>query len=1299
MSWPDDPNQLPVWLFGPGPDREESEHSGTQAAIPLQSLVLDLRDEPRMPPPARDFLRAFAANAVQEPDEFGFGQYLDAVWPDGVPTTLYASNIATDPGAPSHQRELLLRPTCEGPRGMLPSVGGLTLGIQVYRRQGKLAVRRIEVTPHVPLRDFEVRVSAPVVWSDADAFMSVGDFDGLAGLPFHRALTRERLTEWRSYLDWKERLVRANQVTLPYDAWRWEGDTVLGFLVHEDNLPDRRLVGMELGASVRPTEEGDDDDDEPGRRRRRRRDPEVTQLGEVEDTFRLDLRNARDRDGWGDAKLTPKHGCVQIRVDEEDAEVLQRRGLPEVGQLVSSIAGDLAPLRNQMSGVNRLNDSQGFSPRLADFIFSATSASAPLEIPELADVPGGRSLNPGQRDAVAKALAAPDLCLIQGPPGTGKTTVISEICLRATRDGKRVLVASQTNLAVDNALGRLSDVPWVRPLRLGDPGRVDDEFRDFLAENVVDRWFGTIADHCRNRMRGAEQQEAELVAQERAAERMEAALADHSRGAAAVRCGNDAVSSADADRLIRRRELQETRQTVDELARRGELLEQLTRWAADSAALPPTCAAEEWPAHVAVPPDLDPSRPVVAAVDELRSRREPLSAVLQAIDRARSGAAADVGAAEELRALREEKLVLIDSDRDSDMQRLRQVNRRIKELEGGGWNRVTGQLHRAARAVWPAGAPTCVDTVVDAIRPSAETSAALEEARVLVDVELVRANDASDAALRSADYWREVRAFVEAELAAAREASAAAERQLSEAEASLERAHDRRNSAFASLDAARGSWDSAWRELWPGSDPEPPCEEAAALAERLVTEACDARHERLARASRWRGVQREWLERLGRVSDSDREQIQALYVRHSNVVGMTCNEAGKRKTWQDGEFKPFDIVIVDEVSKATPPELILPLLLGEKAVLVGDHRQLPPMFRERDASFGEAAEEGEVSKEDFERFRRMVTASLFQELFEHAPEGIKAMLWTQYRMHPRIMDAVNQFYEGRLEAGPDREWLAAARVHHLAVPDNSGGRLLAPNQNLLWVDTSEGPDGKPAWEEQRGSSKLNRLEIDVVVELLIRVGNALVARGYGRTREIGLPTTEAGQSWEQALRALAPDLPSETLADLFEERRVRVDGRSQRRDGVARAGVTVELRAQKEVGVITFYGAQLKELRRAIDAARAKNAKSFQCMELRTNTVDRFQGMEKPIVIASLVRSKRGRLGSFVREFQRINVGLSRAQHLLVVVGAEETWKHAVVPLPPIDGGPAIDVPAYRNILELVRLAGGRRLARQVISR
>lgn len=63
-------------------------------------------------------------------------------------------------------------------------------------------------------------------------------------------------------------------------------------------------------------------------------------------------------------------------------------------------------------------------------------------------------------EAVAKAVSAPDIAIIQGPPGTGKTTVIAEIIWQQIlkKPDSKILLTSQTNLAVDNALERLQGV-------------------------------------------------------------------------------------------------------------------------------------------------------------------------------------------------------------------------------------------------------------------------------------------------------------------------------------------------------------------------------------------------------------------------------------------------------------------------------------------------------------------------------------------------------------------------------------------------------------------------------------------------------------------------------------------------------------------------------------------------------------------------------------------------------------------------------------------------------------------------
>jgi len=73
-------------------------------------------------------------------------------------------------------------------------------------------------------------------------------------------------------------------------------------------------------------------------------------------------------------------------------------------------------------------------------------------------------LNRSQEKAVSSILSS-RITVIHGPFGSGKTTVIADAAIRLAKSGRRVLITSYTNNAVDNALAMIA----VRAKRLGVP--------------------------------------------------------------------------------------------------------------------------------------------------------------------------------------------------------------------------------------------------------------------------------------------------------------------------------------------------------------------------------------------------------------------------------------------------------------------------------------------------------------------------------------------------------------------------------------------------------------------------------------------------------------------------------------------------------------------------------------------------------------------------------------------------------------------------------------------------------------
>jgi hypothetical protein len=109
-------------------------------------------------------------------------------------------------------------------------------------------------------------------------------------------------------------------------------------------------------------------------------------------------------------------------------------------------------------------DGRGLADQLAQGVIDAV---APAD-----STACGGVLQGGQAQAYL-ACTAPGLRLVWGPPGTGKTLVLTRALSDLARAGKRVLLVSATNVAVDNALeGALRDRVGLaagRMVRVGTP--------------------------------------------------------------------------------------------------------------------------------------------------------------------------------------------------------------------------------------------------------------------------------------------------------------------------------------------------------------------------------------------------------------------------------------------------------------------------------------------------------------------------------------------------------------------------------------------------------------------------------------------------------------------------------------------------------------------------------------------------------------------------------------------------------------------------------------------------------------
>ncbi|CAM3181167.1 AAA domain-containing protein [Filibacter tadaridae] len=941
-------------------------------------------------------------------------------------------------------------------------------------------------------------------------------------------------------------------------------------------------------------------------------------------------------------------------------------------------------------------------------------------------------LNKFQKEAVTGAMTANDLYVIQGPPGTGKTTVISEICQQNVKAGLRTLVASQANLAVDNALGRLLTHQDIRILRYGRTESIEEEGKKFIEENVALNWRNITLESVNSQLQSNSTREAELQAEWLSCEEQiqtlqdelvlvdeqirlkEAAQAEHftrseelkklyikmknidsqqrellAKQVAVQKSADDLAvemkriehllqletSNPEIDRQMESIEEQvkqlrhyiSYRQTVQRIGATGNTIATILKeievknneistfhlFVKDIQSLTKLETVKNHMASfgVTVPfatnwkmTELNQLIDTIksdTSGDDYSEWQELNSRLLTAIDMierllkdngvhmkpVKRNANQKFNSIKEIHELidrvgrflvqpstkRSLETRNYSAERYDNLEKIADALEIVRERKNYATKQIANfekqnQIKLDSKKMFAVIKTEIIEqvklSIVDVEQEVGVLQRKVEDEQNVLEnlkhqnAEIPQMPEAVDetAAVHLVEEELEKKVKVYADFKKKRATFEQYEHELASKKNDVQDIADQLEKASASLQALNQESSSVQKEI---SEQK---EQLASLVELLDKNPEEMRKQTLTsirvlsskveklkvdkkRLPSIHELQKEWFSHLTEANEYDLDEIRKLYVKHANVIGTTCVASARRDFVE--EYPTFDVVIIDEVSKATPPELLLPMLKGKKIILVGDHHQLPPLMGQ--ATLEELLEESD-SFEEKKELEKLLKESLFERLFRTLPKQNKTMLGIQYRMHESIMKTISPFYEEgdySLQCGlTDSD---SARDHLI------DSRYVQRSDHLLWFDMPN----EPKYFEEKvkgGTSRFNQAELDM-------------------TRKILMDLDEATEK--------------------------------------AKVAGTMKQTDKKSVGVISFYGEQVKRIDRMIQQDLMP-----QQLNCRTGSVDKFQGMEMDVIIVSFVRNhqeKGGDIG-FARDYRRLNVALSRARELLIIVGSSDMF-------------------------------------------
>ena len=908
------------------------------------------------------------------------------------------------------------------------------------------------------------------------------------------------------------------------------------------------------------------------------------------------------------------------------------------GFIALSAVGDFALIRRLRESIASLKRDEGYCPNLPLWLFDISKA----EIPNINNIKIDKWLNKGiennreQNIAVRKMLATKDVCLIQGPPGTGKTTVIAEAIYQFALRGERVLIASQTNLAVDNALERLAKEPIIRAIRLNAQKSTEDI--EHMTENkVLSFFFSNISDKLKNEYLNNWEASEKLV------NNLDLYLRDINQYLSRIDQYTSKLSNLKEEKHNLSNEISNLNEEINNIKNKNNDLNIIknqinifTKLIKEN--------KENNDVEFVLPKDY-----INLILNNINDKLHSLEKIkIDTINLNIDNMSEDIltkglkGIYKNINYFNNMKKDIESSGNTKNSPEVLLLENRINEIRDkmndpdisdDDYDKLSKEFRKLKkeRAELKINSFELKETykalldesIINEYNNSNNTNIIKE----CINKNISKIDEIEKVFDNIEEYSNTYKNSLKAE------DTKKLESQLKTAEGRIRTIEEEESNFRISLNEDNKKIRNIKQET--NIPDETPNNEIYNVLSSKRDEAKKILENQKDFRNKFGSFIKDFNERLEKIDiNYENEYFKDTYINSCNVVGMSCTE--NTKTLEDKGFNAFDVVIIDEVSKATPPELLMPMLRGKKVILVGDHRQLPPLFGEYEKSYKEIIDTIEdtdenkqvksiLTEENFNKYENMVTSSIFKTYFEQAPKEIKHSLLTQFRMHSHIMEIINRFYENRLKAGIPKDKEDTVKDHQLEIKRTNRLSFIKRDRHAYWIDSSE------------------------------------IKLSQNKKASIYESTTQTSTSIHNVLEA-------HIVMELLKQ--------------IAAAYKKLNLEKKVQVGVISLYQLQVNKLRAMLKNERRKF--DFSAINIDINTVDRFQGKEKEIVIVSLVRNPQtGKSKSkYITAFERVNVAFSRAQNALIIVGAKNLYEKLNVELPNMDREGITKRKVYKEILD-----------------